>query len=85
MIILKKSGIVITISNEDKTDKLIELYDKENDRYMLQRICIPYGSILILEGVFLQRKELKNYFDFTIYLDVSKKIRLSRVLVRDDI
>lgn len=52
---------------------------------MLQRIRIPYSSILILEGVFLQRKELKNYFDFTIYPDVSKKIRLSRVLVRDDI
>jgi len=29
MIILKKSGIVITISNEDKTDKLIELYYKK--------------------------------------------------------
>lgn len=60
-------------------------YIIKNDRYMLQRIRIPYSSILILEGVFLQRKELKNYFDFTIYRDVSKKIRLSRVLVRDDI
>ena len=60
-------------------------YIIKNDRYMLQRIRIPYSSILILEGVFLQRKELKNYFDFTIYLDVSKKNRLSRVLVRDDI
>lgn len=29
MIILKKSGIFITISNEDKTDKLIELYYKK--------------------------------------------------------
>lgn len=75
--------ILSPIKRGNKIDKLIELYDKENDTYILQPIHIPHGSILILEGVFLQRKELKSYLDFVIYLDVPKEVRLNRVLARD--
>ena len=53
------------------------------DRYILQPIYIPHGSVLILEGIFLQRKEIKNYLDFVIYLDVPQEVRLNRVLLRD--
>lgn len=64
-------------------DKYIEVYSKENDNYFIEEISIPQGSILIIEGVFLQREELKKYFDFTVYLDASKDIRLNRVIQRD--
>lgn len=75
--------ILEPIKRDEEIQKVIELYDKENDKYNVKQIYIPKGAILILEGVFLQRKELKDYLDFTIYLDVEKEIRLKRVLKRD--
>ncbi len=61
----------------------IELYDKENDTYYLSNADISAGSIVIVEGVFLQREELCNLFDFMIYIDISESVRLERVLERD--
>lgn len=75
--------ILEPIKRGEEIKKGIELYDKENDEYTVKQIYIPKGEILILEGVFLQRKELKDYLDFTIYLDVEKEVRLKRVLKRD--
>lgn len=75
--------ILLPLKNDSNIDKLVELYDKENDNYILQPVKISQGSILILEGVFLQRKELKQYLDFIIYIDAPKELRLSRVLERD--
>ena len=74
--------ILLPIKNGGKIDKLIELYDKENDNYVLEPLEILQGCILLLEGIFLQRKELKGYLDFVIYIDVPKKLRLGRVLDR---
>lgn len=76
--------ILSPIKKGDKIDKLIELYDKENDTYVLKSICISQDSILLLEGIFLQRKEIKKYLDFIIYLDVPRDVRLNRVLTRDE-
>jgi uridine kinase len=75
--------ILLPIKEGNRLDKQIELYDKERDTYILETISIPQGSILLLEGIFLQRKELKNYLDFTVYLDVSQDVRLKRILLRD--
>lgn len=61
----------------------IELYDKDNDSYFLNSTAVPVGSIVIIEGIFLQRPELKGAFDLMIYIDVSEEERLSRVLERD--
>ena len=75
--------ILDPIKNGEEIDKEIEFYDKENDTYIKKHIYIPHNSILLLEGVFLQRKEIRNYLDFVIYLDVPQEIRLNRVLKRD--
>ncbi|WP_066869635.1 P-loop NTPase fold protein [Clostridium mediterraneense] len=75
--------ILNPIKNGEEIDKDIEFYDKENDIYIKKHIYIPHNSVLLLEGVFLQRKELKDYLDFVIYLDVPQEIRLDRVLKRD--
>ncbi|MBQ8175550.1 MAG: uridine kinase [Oscillospiraceae bacterium] len=61
----------------------IELYDKGNDTYYLSNADISVGSIIIIEGVFLQREELRDLFDFMIYIDISESVRLERVLERD--
>lgn len=76
-------NIINPIRNGNNFNKQIELYNKENDTYILQKFDIPKDSIIIVEGVFLQRKELKNCFDYIIYMDIPENIRLNRVLKRD--
>lgn len=61
----------------------IECYDKVNDSYRNQRIHITKDTVLMIEGVFIQRPLLRPYFDFVLFLDVPKEKRLQRVLHRD--
>lgn len=63
--------------------KQIEVYDKLTDHYFLKNMRMPIDSILVIEGVFLQRAELNRYFDYMIYIDVPKEERFQRVLKRD--
>ncbi|MBU5427449.1 hypothetical protein KQI41_13740 [Tissierella pigra] len=75
--------ILMPIRQGIEIHKEIEIYDKDNDVYILEQIKIPQGSILLLEGIFLQRKDIREYFDCVIYLDVPKEVRLNRVVNRD--
>ena len=70
-----KSGLPI--------DKYIQIYNKEKDVYEETRFTISPGNLLIVEGVFLQREELREYFDQIIYVHAEKETRLQRVLTRD--
>ncbi|MBB4826106.1 uridine kinase [Sporosarcina luteola] len=63
--------------------KKIELYHKSEDSYVEEWIHIPNGCLLIIEGVFLQRAELRDYLDTVIFVDVDKETRLRRVMERD--
>lgn len=76
--------IITPIKSGQNFHKNIELYDKNNDTYYLQETNVPIGSIVIVEGVFLQRKELGGIFDYIIYIDVSEETRLNRVIKRDN-
>lgn len=75
--------VIKPIRNNTDFNEKIELYDKDNDTYFLSQTNVPAGSIVIIEGVFLQRRELNGVFDYIIYIDVPEKIRLERVLERD--
>ncbi len=77
------SSIISEIKNSNEAYIDIELYDKDNDTYFLQRFEIHENTIVIVEGVFLQRQEYRNIFDYMIYLDVPEEVRLQRVLKRD--
>ena len=61
----------------------LEFYDKETDSYVLRQVEVPAGTTVIVEGVFIQRQELRSYFNKVIYLDVDREKRLKRVLERD--
>jgi len=74
---------VVNPVRENRVVPSIELYDKKNDKYFTVNRNIPKGSIVIIEGIFLQREELKNIFDYVIYVDVPEEERLRRVLLRD--
>ena len=64
-------------------NSIIELYDKDTDSYKQKQINIPSGSTVIVEGVFLQRPELRSYFDKVSFINVNKEERLNRALKRD--
>ena len=68
----------------EKLDHLrLKFYDKENDRCYMENINIEQCNVILIEGVFLQRKEWKDFFDYMIYLDCPKNVRSKRVLQRD--
>ena len=60
-----------------------ELYDKENDSYISAKYCTDKRTVIIIEGIFLQRKELDGVFGLMVYMDVPEEERLKRVLTRD--
>jgi len=75
------------IINKIKTNAItsvdVELYDRDNDTYYIRNYNIKEKTIVIVEGIFLQRIELSGIFDFMIYIDIPEDIRLKRLLKRD--
>ena len=57
-------------------------YDWPSDRLAEQHEIHPRGIILI-EGVYCTRAELRDLYDFRIWLDCPPELRLSRGLARD--
>lgn len=62
---------------------LLPFYDKFTDSIFTKRIDVLANSIVLIEGIFLQRKEWKNFFDFIAFLDCPFELRQKRVLNRD--
>ena len=76
-------NVINPIKKNGKFTGLIELYDKNEDRYEKKSFDIKEGSVVLIEGIFLQREELSQVFDYMIYIDVPESERLKRVLKRD--
>ncbi|WP_407272446.1 kinase [Radiobacillus sp. PE A8.2] len=53
-------------------------YDNSTDSQKLQTVKIPNTCLIIIEGVFLQREEWRNHFDFMIFLDCVRDERFNR-------
>lgn len=75
--------LLLPLKNGLDVNETIEVYDRETDSYMLRKIEIPVGTTVIVEGVFLQRPELRPYFETVIYLELDKETRLKRISDRD--
>lgn len=43
----------------------------------------PAGAVLLFDGVFLQRPELRDHWDLRVFVAVSPEVALRRALVRD--
>ena len=56
----------------------LHTYDADTDTLLEHCISLPETGFIILEGVFLQRKEWRDYFDFMIYLDCPREKRFAR-------
>ncbi|WP_439876501.1 kinase [Bacillus mycoides] len=53
-------------------------YHDETDTCEMKEIHLPLVGVIIVEGVFLQRKEWRNFFHYMVYLDCSRETRFLR-------
>ena len=56
----------------------LPFYESSVGKQNWQDIQLPNVDLIVVEGIFLQRKEWRDYFDYMIYLDSSRDIRFSR-------
>lgn len=78
-----KNDLFEKLHYESKSILSLPFYDKFTDSILIQNVLIPSESIILIEGVFLQRVEWRPYYDFVLFLDCDRHIRNERVLKRD--
>lgn len=61
----------------------LKFYQTENDQCYVKSIDITHCTLILIEGIFLQRREWRSFFDYMVYLDCPKELRYDRVLQRD--
>lgn len=64
---------IIPLSHDLNTDRLITP----------EQVHLQPSSVVIVEGIFLHRNEIREYFDFTIFLDVPFSESIRRMSQRD--
>ena len=62
---------------------ILPFYESATDSISPTHVDIPQNSIIFIEGIFLQRKEWRRFYDLVIYLHCSEEVRHKRVLARD--
>lgn len=65
----------------DDTEARYQRYDWERDA-LAEWHTIPVGGIVVVEGVYALRNEFAPAYDFTIWLDCPREIRLARAIAR---
>ena len=76
-----KEKVLEPIKNGKYSNTEVEIYDKSKDAYYMEQINLS-PDVCIVEGVFLQRPELKYYFDLIIYIDIDRTLQLERAKIR---
>lgn len=61
----------------------LPFYDHPSNTIVDQPIVVPSRGMVLIEGVFLQRKDWRSYFDYMIYVNCPREIRAESVLGRD--
>jgi uridine kinase len=67
------SGWYVTAAFDHATDSPVSLAERQ----------AQHGDILIFDGIFLHRPELRGYWDFSVFLDVSFAVSVPRLAARD--
>ncbi|MGG2014955.1 kinase [Bacillus sp. S10(2024)] len=57
---------------------ILPVYDDESDTHNRQEVQFSNASVIIVEGVFLQRKEWRSFYDYVVYLDYPRSKRFLR-------
>ncbi|MGZ4107245.1 MAG: kinase [Tumebacillaceae bacterium] len=67
------------------TELLLDFYDLENDTLSSGTVRLPENGILLIEGVYLQRPEWRDFLDYLVYLDCPRDTRFERVTQREQL
>jgi uridine kinase len=62
----------------------VAMFDHRSDRPVASNpLTVPLPAVLIFDGIFLHRKELRDEWDLSIFLDVPFQISYARMAKRD--
>lgn len=78
--LIKKCLLKIHNNQQELT---LPLYNRATNTVINSKRLFVSNSILLIEGVFLQRNEWREFYDYTIFLECPKHVREKRVLKRD--
>ncbi|WP_240056518.1 hypothetical protein [Bacillus mesophilum] len=56
----------------------LPFYDSMLDRQIQKKVDLSHSDIIIIEGVFLQRSEWRESFDYLLYIDSPRTTRFQR-------
>ncbi|PFA63090.1 uridine kinase [Bacillus sp. AFS015802] len=62
---------------------ILPFYDSSTGTIVQKDFHYAQDTIILIEGVFLQRKEWRDFFDYVIFLDCPPETRAERVIRRD--
>ncbi|KMQ00775.1 kinase [Bacillus thuringiensis] len=63
---------------QNETKLKLPFYQDETDSCEIKKVQIPIVGVIVIEGVFLQRKEWRDFFHYMVYLDCPREIRFLR-------
>ena len=63
---------------QNETKLKLPFYNNETDSSEMKKVQIPIVGVIVIEGVFLQRKEWRDFFHYMVYLDCLRETRFLR-------
>lgn len=78
-----KEALLKPLKNNSSQVKL-QYYNKDKDTIIENTSKIIPKSVVIIEGVFLQRSEWRELFDYMIFVHCPREIRFKREIVRSN-
>ncbi|WP_237980110.1 kinase [Bacillus thuringiensis] len=63
---------------QTETKLKLPFYYDETDLCEMKKVQIPIVGVIVIEGVFLQRKEWRDFFHYMVYLDCPRETRFLR-------
>lgn len=71
-----RENLFVKLRNHDGIS--LTFYDETLDEQVLKSVQLPGDCIVIVEGVFLQRPEWREFLDYCIYIDCPRQTRFAR-------
>ncbi|MDD8002384.1 kinase [Bacillus cereus] len=63
---------------QNETKLKLPFYYDDTDTCEMKKVQIPIVGVIVIEGVFLQRKEWRDFFHYMVYLDCPRETRFLR-------
>ncbi|MCZ8517874.1 MULTISPECIES: adenylyl-sulfate kinase [Paenibacillus] len=75
--------LLVPLSRGELVRKTVTHVDWESDAYRETEYSVPEPSVIVVEGVFLLRRDLPDVFDYRIWLSLSFRAGVKRACSRE--